>query len=644
MVKTHKLNINYKNNKTKKIYKGSGKHYRKKTRFASYEIISIYALIAEKLTANENIKKIRTLLNEKLGTKRTPFRNSVASNPDDECKVARKYAIINGGKNKCPCFQFIPAGERDNYNKEYKSIPLWNDGSLEGVTNMLEYDYNHQRREVGTEEGTYKERPKTIKGTYIGNKISKKKNDKRYRWGWVSAGPCWLCGQDVYINIDGENKTQCGECEHIGAITASLLAGMLKSQNFPWMILNYGTSHVHCNQRKSDDITMNFVYNQTEGTGEWKYDEETTKGIIKNIFNSRIHYTEYDYYFKKFHKDYENMSGANKRKIINDIKKTTETWCNTANEVMNTENIRGFQNEYNTWLASKNYPTRKESHKSIKQKAIRFASNIEYLMKQAIKKPHNTRSNGGAITTSGYGFPLPESNEDMFDLSGDYIYEFFAENLKNATNKLESDLLYIIENDEENDEDDDEDDGPPPGTPGTQETPRTPGTQETPRTPGTPITQTITRQTNTPISAIQGTQLFYSPGVGVNIDNDNESTTNDENRINVFGLPVVPDLRRVDSDSMVSFNDRNNNISNTDALQNIRNNSMERINSQGSVIRNNDINNNINTPQPQRSIESGTTPSLRRSIRLLSSTNNTPVSSEKRSKNGGKKTRKIRTR
>ena len=80
------------------------------------------------------------------------------------------------------------------------------------------------------------------------------------------------------------------------------------------------------------------------------------------------------------------------------------------------------------------------------------------------------------------------------------------------------------------------------------------------------------------------------------------------------------------------------------ALQNIRNNSMERINSQGSVIRNNDINNNINTPQPQRSIESGTTPSLRRSIRLLSSTNNTPVSSEKRSKNGGKKTRKIRTR
>lgn len=612
MVKTHKLNI-YKNNKTKKIYKGAGKHYRKKTRFASYEIISIYALIAEKLAANENIKKIRTLLNEKLGTKSTPFRNSVASNPDDECKVARKYAIINGGKNKCPCFQFIPAGERENYNIEYESIPSWNDGSLEGVTNMLEYDYNHQRREVGTEEGTYRERPKTIKGTYIGNKISQKKNDKRYRWGWVSAGPCWLCGQDVYIYIDGKNKTQCGECEHIGAITASLLAGMLKSQNFPWMILNYGTSHVHCNQRKSDDITMNFVYSQTEGTGNWKYDEKTTKGIIKNIFSNSIHHTEYDYYFKEFHKDYENMSGAAKRKIINDIKKTTETWCNTANEVMNNENIMGFQNEYNTWLANKNYGTNKETHESIKKKAIRFASNIEYLMKQAIKKPHNTRSKGGAITTEGYGFPLPESDEDMFDLSGDYIYEFFAENLRTATDRLVNDLL-------------NNDDGPPPGTP---------GTQETPRTPGTPVTQTITRQTTTPISAIQGTQLFYSPGVGVNIDNDNESTTNDESRINVFGLPVVPDLRGVDSDNlMVSFDDRNNNISN------IRNNSMERINSQGSVIQNNDINNNINTPQPQRSIESGTTPSLRRSIRLL----NTPVSSVKRSKNGGKKTRRIRRR
>lgn len=475
MVKSRKLNINYKNNKTKKIYKGAGPSTTKsknkiKGRYTTKKVssrttkkkkgsiqkkynqlkiakkekntfnnLNKYALIAEMLTSNKNIKEIRTALNKEFYTKNKTFRHIVAPNPDSECKFAQKYAMDNiDNGNVCPCSEFISARERDQYNNEYKTKDIWNNNSLIDNTDIdtiyagLE-GIHDIKREIGTEVGSFHERPKINDRTFIGNLNESTENDnsKTYKWGYVSAGPCWLCGENVYLYVDGDNKTPCGECEHIGAITASILAGMLKSQNFPWMVLNYGTSHVHCNQTKSDDITMKFVYNIAAGEGKWKYDKDTTQRIVKNIFNTPIHKNEYDPNFKEYKNKYRSLSKDEKNEIINNIENRTNKWCETANEVMNTDNIDAFKYNYNKWLNKDEDKNKKEtiSNGSIKQKAIRFAKRIENMIIEATNK---TSSTTGGDNDSGFTDP---------------IFKFFTENLVDEINALQQKYSNFLDED-----------------------------------------------------------------------------------------------------------------------------------------------------------------------------------------------------
>ncbi len=143
------------------------------------------------------------------------------------------------------------------------------------------------------------------------------------------CGNCWLCNLPVHYYWQYEkgytNTTGCGDCEHVGAIVAAFLAGMLSNQGNPDQFkYNYHPSHPHCNKWKSNTIPMKF--NKT--SGKWVHDEKGIATIAKDIANHPIHGSEY---CPKFIKAY------NEKKIIvesvkTNIKKPTEDWCTAANE------------------------------------------------------------------------------------------------------------------------------------------------------------------------------------------------------------------------------------------------------------------------------------------------------------------------
>lgn len=95
------------------------------------------------------------------------------------------------------------------------------------------------------------------------------------------CGDCWLCRQPVYYYWGEVTEktdvfslyTPCGDCEHVAAIVAAYLAGMLSSQKVPMnMIKSYLPSHSHCNKRKTNMVAVKF-----NGT-DWEVDRtEATK-------------------------------------------------------------------------------------------------------------------------------------------------------------------------------------------------------------------------------------------------------------------------------------------------------------------------------------------------------------------------------
>ena len=146
------------------------------------------------------------------------------------------------------------------------------------------------------------------------------------------CGDCWMCGLPVkyYYGADGKGNnwlTSCGECEHIGAITASFLTGMLTSANLDIQSYNYGTSHVHCNQNKSDNISMEFNGQQ------WVRSRAGISIIANKIITANIHGSEYDPVFiEEFTKSKMDNKQAFINKIITNIEGVTDEWCRIANK------------------------------------------------------------------------------------------------------------------------------------------------------------------------------------------------------------------------------------------------------------------------------------------------------------------------
>lgn len=152
------------------------------------------------------------------------------------------------------------------------------------------------------------------------------------------CGDCWLCGLPVYFyfnDVDSDSlHTGCGECEHIGAIIASLLSGMLTtSGQEKYYIFNYGTSHVHCNQKKSTTISMFF----NKRKAKWELDEAGITEIINKITSGEIHKKEYDPLFKyEFTNSLRNKTSSSKfiTDMRNRIRQQTDIWCRNANEII----------------------------------------------------------------------------------------------------------------------------------------------------------------------------------------------------------------------------------------------------------------------------------------------------------------------
>ena len=138
------------------------------------------------------------------------------------------------------------------------------------------------------------------------------------------CGDCWLCGLNVYFYANREYVTSCGQCEHIGGIIASILTGMLTSSLKYESVYNYGSSHVHCNQKKSDTISMKF----DKRTNRWVTDDSGVNDMVKDILFSDIHSMEYD---PEFIDSFESLTES---KMKTRIKRYTKIWCQHANTII----------------------------------------------------------------------------------------------------------------------------------------------------------------------------------------------------------------------------------------------------------------------------------------------------------------------
>ena len=147
------------------------------------------------------------------------------------------------------------------------------------------------------------------------------------------CGNCWLCNLPVHYYWQYEkgytNTTGCGDCEHVGAIVAAFLAGMLSNQGNPdQFVFNYHPSHPHCNKWKSNTIPMKFNKN----SGQWELDSKGISTIAKDIATSPVHGSEYCPLFIKAYNE-KKITVDNVKTYIN--RPATE-WCKAANGLLTT--------------------------------------------------------------------------------------------------------------------------------------------------------------------------------------------------------------------------------------------------------------------------------------------------------------------
>lgn len=272
-------------NTEKKKQKKTTKYTKESLEKMMYSISSVFT--GNKTFANK-LTSINNLLKDELGKK---VRDVITggSTPDTECKKAR---------------------ERAN-NLGHMSAP--------GI------DYKHQReRENGVGAIDVEDGLRTKAKGLNSQKRQAQFSFQAEQQGF--CGTCWLCGLDVHYYSGEGWLTSCGECEHIAAITASFLTGMLTSANLDIQSYNYGSAHVHCNQKKSDTISMKFT-----NDGLWEIWKEGTDKIIEDIVDRSMHGSEYDPVFKvQFQEKLKNIQ-AFKNSIRTNIEGVTKEWCNVAN-------------------------------------------------------------------------------------------------------------------------------------------------------------------------------------------------------------------------------------------------------------------------------------------------------------------------
>jgi len=265
--------------------------------------------IAKMLLEGFNIDEITTYLCDNVDEYRKVFTKG---EPDDECNKAREQAnFFLRNPQMSPIINY----------KNFKERNL-NARMLNPTANII----------LGTGED-FRRFPNKIK--ILKNYKDKIRDEEYYTpVGKGYCGDCWLCGLPVYYYFNHEFVSSCGECEHIGGIVASILSGMLTSsiQQSAWS--NYGSSHVHCNQNKGQNLTMKF----NTSKNRWEVDEDGINTIINKINVTTIHAKEYDPEFKRNHLDNIGKNLSQKRREMTlRIRNYTNHWCAEANQILNNQ-------------------------------------------------------------------------------------------------------------------------------------------------------------------------------------------------------------------------------------------------------------------------------------------------------------------
>ena len=367
--------------------------------------IGIFKKLVTMLITGKSIDNIKSELNKTIKNYRAKL---CVGNPDGECNTARRRIPVStqsraaqagGAAAAAPLMpsQVLYYKSSTERNAEFRAAPP---AAANGIV-------------ITPGESTIK----TVDGAII-KPFSWVKNaeGKQVAEGFAPTyrgycGDCWICGQPVYFYADPGNSanngniTGCGECEHIGGIVASLLTGMLTSGTNNIMIYNYGAAHVHCNQRKSDYLSMYFNIQ----TGLWDVDANGAEIIAKRIINTDVHASEYDPEFIRFLK----AAKLNPEQAIQAIKARiiayTHTWCAAANaNLINPPNL------------------------PITAKAIRIARSMNTVVRNRIKflVKAPQRSSGGATAPVAQTLYLKKDEyykvDDEF-FTSDYGVEFLEE-------------------------------------------------------------------------------------------------------------------------------------------------------------------------------------------------------------------------
>ena len=174
----------------------------------------------------------------------------------------------------------------------------------------------------------------------------------------VNCGQCWICKTDVmsysgpsinkYINdIQNDNgnpiecTTPCGDCEHVSAVMASYIAGMLKSAGFSkYYWASYYVACVECNRKKS-----NYIGVKLTATKGWEVDETGIDAILYAIFplagDVNAHGSEYNPIRNALTTKYNTMPPDEKHRFRDEVRsyivEGTRTWCAAANDKLYNE-------------------------------------------------------------------------------------------------------------------------------------------------------------------------------------------------------------------------------------------------------------------------------------------------------------------
>jgi len=258
--------------------------------------MSIFKDMAIWFAAGNSIDAIKSALNSSMPKYRSML---TGGNPDGECNTASREAM-ELGRIDSPVY-----GYQNTTSRSSTQSNALRSGISGGITVVDERPFSWAKNED-------KRMTKYPFTTPIGR---------------GDCGNCWMCGVPVYFYYNKDFVTGCGECEHVGGIVGSFLAGMLTSSMRAEKMFNYGTAHAHCNQKKSDTLSMKY----DAKADKWTVDENGIQKIVDAMFGD-IHGSEYDPLFVTAH---SRWTSGKRNEIATRIKTYTNSiWCPHANAIL----------------------------------------------------------------------------------------------------------------------------------------------------------------------------------------------------------------------------------------------------------------------------------------------------------------------